>query len=143
MTSPAQLSTPDLDRLSTTLRRFEQVDRQLRLEAVPLSRSPPSPAAATTTAAEAEPFKEVAEHLEDITDVLEPAARVSASRNPFVSEAVIACPFIGIAEHFKCFSRLLEAINRRWIARIAIGVIRQCQFFVSLLDLIIRGRFRD
>lgn len=108
-----------------------------------MSRSASASATSTPTATEAEAFKEVAEHVEDIADILEASTSVTTSRNTFVAMAVIASPLVRIAEHFKRLSRLLEAIDGRLIARISIRVIRQSQLLVSLLDLIITGGLRN
>ena len=108
-----------------------------------MSRSTPSPAATTTAATEAESFKEVAEHVEDISDILEASTRVTTSRNTIVAMAVIASPLVRIAEHFKRLSRLLEAVDGRLIARITIRVIRQSQLLVSLFDFVISGGLRN
>ena len=76
MTRAAKFATLDVNLARAAFGRFQQVNRQRRLEVVPLSGSWPATSAATTTA-KTEALKQVAEHLEDVADILESAAGVA------------------------------------------------------------------
>ena len=66
-----------------------------------------------------------------------------AHLRPVHTELVIARALVGIGEPFICFVDLLEALLRRFIVRMQVGVRFLGQLAVGFLDIFLAGSFTD
>ena len=94
-------------------------------------------AAATTTATE-NVTEDIAEDVAEIG-----GAGAGLTLDTGMAILVIACPFLGIGQHFKSFVGFLEFLFCLRLVGIAIGVVFHRHAPVSLLDLGFRGAALD
>ena len=125
----------ELDDFRRALGRFEQVQRDFALHVAPLA----GPAAPAATAAEQVAEEALAEYvakgLENIAHVAE--VRRIAALQALESVAIVLRPLLRMIQHLEGLGRLLEPDDRRFIARVAVGVILQGQFAIGLGDLLL------
>ena len=113
-TSLAVFLTLECDRLRAALRRFKQVDADSCFDALALDR--PAAATATFPASKPESFEEVAENVKDVVDVLETASATSSTADTFMAKAVVASPFLFVAENVIRLGRFFETFDRGIVA---------------------------
>ena len=136
----AKLLPLEGDLLGAAFCRFEKVDVDSRFDALALDRT--TAASATSPASKTEPFKQVAEDVEDVVDVLESASAPSRTTDSFVTEAIIACPFLLIAENVVRLRGFFETFDRRIVTWVPIRVVLDRQLLKSLFDFIGRSLAR-
>ena len=97
------------------------------------------PAAKTATKTTAE---DVGEVTEDVVDV--GTGEIGGSpAHAGMTELVVACLFVRIAQHIVRLCRLLELFLRLLVARVAVGMVLHGLLAVGLFYLVCRGLFRD
>jgi hypothetical protein len=84
--------------------------------------------------------EDVAERLEDVTDVVELRG---TPLDAGMAEAIIASPLLLVVEDLEGLRGFLELFDGRFIPRITIRVVLHCQFAVSLGNLRRRGVSAD
>ncbi len=82
------------------------------------ARAPPSPTPKKIAKRAAE---QIPKSIKDVFDVLKAAA--AAAGNARVSELVVTCTFLGVAQNLIRFGSFLETLSRLGIVGIAVGVI--------------------
>jgi len=113
--------------------RVLEVDFKLVLQVGAALR--PASAPSASAAEEIAEAEEVAENVGEVAEVggVETAGRGTV--DALVAEAVVAFPFLLIAEHRIGFGRLFEAVFGRLVAGVAIGVVLERKSAVGALDL--------
>ena len=129
--------TLECDRLRAALRRFQQVDADSCFDALALDW--PAAATATFPASKPESFEEVAENVKYVVDVLETASATSSTADTFMAKAVVASPFLFVAENVIRLGRFFETFDRGIVARVPIRVVLDSEFFEGLFDHIRRS----
>jgi hypothetical protein len=83
--------------------------------------------------------KDIAEHVtENVAETFGPEATSTTGLRfeAIVSEAIIGCPFIRIAQDFVSFLRFLELRFRACIICVSVGMVLHCETTIGLLDLV-------
>src|SRR5262249_57928366 len=96
-------------------------------------------AAAGPAPAAPEEVAEAKEVAEDVAEVREDRGVEAAAPEPGVPEAVVALALLGVAEDAVGLGRLLEALLRLLVARVAVRVVLEGQLPVGGLDLLLAG----
>ena len=85
--------------------------------------------------------EDVAKHGEDVVHVKPLASETASATHAGMSELVVACTLVGVAENVVGLGGLLELLLGFLVARIAVGVVFDGHFLVGLLYLVFRGAF--
>jgi hypothetical protein len=117
--------------------RFEQVDADSCFDALALDRA--ATAATTSSASKPESFKEVAENVKDVVDILETASATSGPANTFMAKAVVAGALFLVAENVVGLGRFFETLDGGIVTRISVRVVFYGEYFEGLLDFIRRS----
>jgi hypothetical protein len=138
----AGLAARNLNRRLGAARRLLERDLEVVAQ-VGAAAAATAPAASTEDVAESE---DVAQAAEDVLEAGEDG-RVEAGRRgaakPGVPEAIVHVPLVAVGEHGIRLGRFLEALFRRLVPGVPVGMELQRQFAVRALDLLFGRRALD
>ena len=129
--------TLEMNRLGGALGRLTQIQRHIGADI-----RPAASAAATAPAKQIAEAENVAEGRENIVHIAE-FGRPAGAFQPRMAVAVVAGPFVGMAEHLEGFGGFFKKFDGFVVARIAVRVILHRQFPIGFGNLLLGGRTID
>ena len=139
MASVALFMAFEVDRAGDAAGRLDQVERHIAANVSPLA-DPSATAlpAATKQVAERAVAEDAAEGLEDVVEVGEVRRSAARAIDARVAKAIVARPFVGVAEDFERLGRLFEALDGFSVALVFVRMVLDRQLAIGRGDFLVR-----